>query len=196
MDMTVYDSETEQRLLRVFKVLNRFMIIMWRLGLGVWLKSKDTWGQIMVIGHKGRKTGILRRTPVNYAIVDGDLYCSAGFGKDSDWYRNVLANPEIEIWHPEGWWKGIAEDVSESSERIRLMREVLIGSGFAARVAGLNPRTTTDEQLEILSRPYRLLRIRCVEPMTGTRGPGDLAWIWPLTTFALLWMVIRRNRRR
>lgn len=196
MGMANYDAITEQRLLMVFKVLNRFMIIMWRLGLGVWLKSKDTWGQIMVIGHKGRKTGVLRKTPVNYATVDGDLYCTAGFGKDSDWYRNILANPEVEIWHPDGWWKGITEDVSDSSNRTSLMREVLTGSGFAARLAGVNPRTISDERLDMVSKPYRLLRIRRTEPMTGAGGPGDLAWIWPLATLALLTMVLRRKRRR
>ncbi len=196
MGMANYDAITEQRLLMAFKALNRFMILMWRLGLGVWLRSKDTWGQIMVIGHTGRKTGILRKTPVNYAVVDGDLYCTAGFGRDSDWYRNILANPEVEIWHPDGWWKGVAEDVSESSHRTALMREVLIGSGFAARVAGLNPRTISDERLDLISKSYRLIRIQRTEPMTGAGGPGDLAWIWPLASLALLMMVLRRNRRR
>ena len=40
--MTVYDTETEERMRQAFKHINRFMIIMWRLGFGVWLKSKAT----------------------------------------------------------------------------------------------------------------------------------------------------------
>jgi deazaflavin-dependent oxidoreductase (nitroreductase family) len=194
--MAVYDSVTEQRLLLTFKVLNRFMIIMWRLGFGVWMKSRDTWGQIMVLGHRGRKTGILRKTPVNYAFIGEDLYCAAGFGKDSDWYRNVLVNPDVEVWHPDGRWKAVAEDVSDSSDRVQMIRELMIGSGVASRVAGVNPRTISDERLAMISKHYRLLRIRRMEAMTGAGGPGDLAWIWPLTTLALLWMVLRRSRRR
>ena len=150
----------------------------------------------MVIKHKGRKTGLTRMAPVNYASVDGDLYCAAGFGKGSDWYRNILANPEVEIWHPEGRWRGIVEDISDSSDRIPLLREVLLGSGFAARVAGLNPHTMTDQQLAQAAKPYRLLRVRCTEAVTGAGGPGDLAWIWPLTTMVFLWMLLRRRRKR
>jgi len=33
-----------------------------------------------VITHTGRKTGRKRRTPVNYAVVRDDVYCTAGFG--------------------------------------------------------------------------------------------------------------------
>ena len=49
--MATNDRSAEQKMRQVFKVLNRFMIIMWRMGFGVWLKSKHTWGQIMVIRH-------------------------------------------------------------------------------------------------------------------------------------------------
>lgn len=194
--MTDYFSATEQRWRLAFKTLNRFMILMWRLGFGVWLKSKATWGQIMVIGHKGRRTGLVRRTPVNYAEVDGDLYCAAAYGRNCDWYRNILAQPEVEVWHPNGRWKAIGEDVSDSSDRIRLLRHVLIGSGFAARVAGLNPHKISDEQLALVSKPYRLMRIRRAEAMTGPGGPGDLAWIWPMASIVLLGMLFSRKRRR
>jgi hypothetical protein len=37
---------------------------------------------IMVIRHKGRKSGKVRYTPVNYALADGCVYAIAGFGKN------------------------------------------------------------------------------------------------------------------
>jgi deazaflavin-dependent oxidoreductase (nitroreductase family) len=150
----------------------------------------------MVVTQTGRKTGRKRRTPVNYAIIDGDIYCTSGFGRRSDWYHNMLAHPEVEVWLPDGWWAGTAEDVSEAENRIELMRAVLIGSGFAAYLAGINPRTFSDEKLEAVTKPYRLIRIRRMEALTGSGGPGDLAWVWPLTTTLLLgWMLLRRRRR-
>ncbi len=194
--MDFSQSTAGLRMRNAFKVLNRFMILMWRLGFGSWLKSKETWGQILVIKHKGRKTGLTRYAPVNYALVDGELYCTAAYGSRADWFRNLMANPEIEIWHPEGRWAGIAEDVSDSEHRVALMREVLIGSGFAARVFGLNPHALSDEALAKITQPYRLLHLRRVNAVTGPGGPGDLAWIWPLTTFGLLWFLLRRKRRR
>lgn len=94
----------EQQLRRAFRWLNRYMLLHWRLGLGPYANQRELSGQIMVLVHVGRKTGRTRRTPVNYAIVDGDVYCTAGFGQVADWYRNLLVNPQVEIWLPHGWW--------------------------------------------------------------------------------------------
>ena len=93
-----------------FKYFNRFMLIMWRFGLDRWLSFWPSGiGQFMVINHTGRKSGELRKTPVNFAEVDGEIYCVAGAGRTSDWYQNVLANPNVEIWLPDSRWSGNAE---------------------------------------------------------------------------------------
>jgi deazaflavin-dependent oxidoreductase (nitroreductase family) len=188
--MTLSNATTGQSLRQAFKILNRFMMLMWRLGLGSWLKYKSTWGQILVIKHIGRKTGLTRYAPVNYATVEGELYCTAGFGKIADWYRNIMANPEIEIWHPEGRWAGVAEDVSDSEVRIALIREVMIGSGIAARIFGMNPYTMSDERLAEISKHYRLILLRRKESLTGRGGPGDLAWIWLAILIGLLGLLV------
>jgi hypothetical protein len=79
--MTITDPHTEERLRQGFKHFNRFMMLMWRLGLGPWVNAwPEVGGRIMVITHTGRKTGIRRRTPVNYTIADGEVYCTSGFG--------------------------------------------------------------------------------------------------------------------
>lgn len=195
--MTTIDPRTEKRLQQGFKkYLNPFMLMMWRLGLGAWFKlCPEISGNVMVLTHIGRKTGIKRYQPLNFAIVDDDIYCVAAFGSVSDWYRNIRTNPNVEVWLPNGWWAGVAEDFSDSPTRVQVLRQVMIGSGFAAYVAGLNPRKMTDEEMDAVSKKYRLLRIRRSTACTGPGGPGDLSWVWQLTTVALLGLVLFRRRR-
>ena len=188
-------TPSEHLLRRGFTYLNRFMLLVWRLGLGSYGNPTKWGGAIMVLTHTGRKTGRRRRTPVNYAIVDGELYCTAAFGQYAHWYRNMLANPDVEVWLPDGWWAGVAEDVSDSPQRLHLLRQVLIGSGFAACVAGINPHAMSDEEMDNVTSTYRLLRIRRTEPRTGPDGPGDLAWVWPVSTLLLLFALLSRKRR-
>lgn len=180
----------DQRLRSGFKLLNRYMLLMWRLGLGAYLNQPKTWGNIMVIAHTGRVSGLRRRTPVNYAIVDGEVYCVSGFGEISDWYRNIRANPELEIWMPAGWWAGVAEEVTDPGLRLPLLRQVIIGSGFAGRLAGLDPYRMSDSELESATAGYRLIHILRREARTGPGGPGDLAWVWQAATAVLLGLLL------
>ncbi len=195
--MATLQSTSPERLRQNFKKFNRFLLLMWRLGLGAWVNScPGVCGRIMVITHTGRKTGMQRRTPVNYAIVDGELYCTAGFGVASDWFRNISQHPEVEVWLPDGWWAGSAEEVADVTQRLPLLRQVLINSGFAARAAGLDPVTMSDEVLKAATVDYPLIHIRRTQARTGPGGPGDLAWVWPVATVTLLWMMLFRRRRR
>ena len=191
------DPQLEKQLRHFwFKYLNKFMLLMWRLGLGWMINAwPDVFGRIMVITNTGWKTGLRRRTPVNYANVFGEIYCTAGFGKVAHWYKNIQANPNVEIWLPDGWWAGVAEDVTDAENRLFLLREVLIASGFAAYAAGINPRTITDEELAETTASYRLIHIKRTEARTGSGGPGELAWVWPVATVLLLPFLFRRPRR-
>ncbi len=195
--MATIDPRTEERLRQGFKkYLNPTMMMMWRLGLGSWFKvCPEISGSVMVLTHFGRKTGKKRYQPLNYAIVDDDIYCVAAFGGISDWYRNIRANPNVEVWLPTGWWAGVAEDDSDSPARTQLLRKVLIGSGFAAYVAGLNPRKMTDDEIDTESKKYRLLRIKRNAARTGPGGPGDLEWVWQLMTIILLGLLLFWRRR-
>lgn len=190
-------SSSDERLRQLFKIGNRFMVLLFRLGLGGWGNGPRT-SQVMVLVHRGRKSGLLRRTPVNYAIVDDMIYCVAAYGSRADWYRNVLADPRVEVWLPDGWYTGEAEEVSpDDPQRNARVRQVLIAGGFAAPLfAGVNPKTIDDEKLAELSAPYRLLRIYPSEARTGPGGPGDLAWVWPAATFVLLGLLLRGCRRK
>ena len=190
-------SPGEESLRQGFKAFNRFMLFLWRLGLGAWVNVWPTvGGRIMVLTHTGRKSGIRRRTPVNYAEIDGKLYCVAGFGSGSDWYRNLLANPQAEVWLPQGWWAAMATDVTASAERLPLLRQVLINSGFAARLAGLDPVRMSNDKLRVATKGYRIVQLQRTAACTGRGGPGELAWVWPWLTLVLLlyiWLPKKRG---
>ena len=158
MDVSKFTPQQLNTLRRVFHAMNPFMVFMLKIGLG-W--TTNIWpavsGRIMVIKHRGRKSGKEYLTPVNYAIVDGEIYCTAGFGPTCDWYRNLLANPNIELRLPEGWRKAHAEDISDSPRHVFLMRQVIIGSGFAGPLFGVNQKKLNDEQLDAVTKDYRLV---------------------------------------
>jgi hypothetical protein len=129
--------------------------------------------------------------------IDGTLYCTAGFGQKADWYRNLLVNPTVEVWLPNGWWVGRAKDVTTQGDNLPILRQVLINSGLAARVAGLDPLRMGDERLRQATAGYRLVHIRRIAALTGPGGPGDLAWLWPWATFSLLFLwVCSRSRKK
>lgn len=190
------ESAGDLLLRKGFRQLNKFMVLMYRTGLG---RSLNAWpavgGRILVIRHTGRTSGLARFTPVNFAVVDGEIYCTAGFGTVSDWYRNLMVQPEAEVWLPDGWYQVHAEDVSDDPRRPALLRAVLKGAGFASFAAGINPYTVSDAALARTTQTYRLMRLRPGPARTGAGGPGDLAWVWPLATCVLAPLALRRRRR-
>ena len=186
--------DIERRLRKIFKAFNKFMLALWQLGLARYGNPTSLGGAVMVIKHIGRKSGLTRYAPVNYFETDVYVYCTAGFGEQTHWYQNLLANPEVELWLPRSRWAGVAEDNSEADNRVEIMREVLIASGFAGPLFGVNPRRMSDDDIESLLDHYRLVRIRKTLPITGPGGPGELAWVWPVATLLLVLLIFRRKR--
>jgi deazaflavin-dependent oxidoreductase (nitroreductase family) len=195
--MTISDPATENVLRYAFKRFNPLMIGLFRLGLGwavnLWPKVG---GRIMVITNIGRKSGLRRRTPVNYAVIEGDLSCTAGFGAASDWYRNILANPEVEIWLPGDWRRGSAEDVSQDPRRMPWLRQVIIASGVVGPMVGVNPHKMDDAEFDRATSAYRLLRIRLKERLRGPGGPNDLAWVWIPVALVVAMFVYQKRRSK
>lgn len=145
---------------QIFKRFNGFMLLLWRLRLGKWINAwPRTTGRIMVIAHSGRTTGKRYETPVNYAPVNGEVYCVAAFGDRADWYRNLKANPKVEVRLPKRRMPGVAMDVSDCRDRLALIRKVLAASGFASYLAGIHPAKISDEDLAAETSEYRLIRI-------------------------------------
>ena len=186
----------EKVLCQLFKYFNKVMVFKWKLGFSKWLNVwPEVFGQYLVITHFGRKSGRKYQTPVNYTIIDNDIYCVAGFGEESDWYKNILNNPNIEIWLTDGWWAGEAEDISDHPERLYIMREVLIASGFAAPLFGVHPLKMDETTLDILTKSYRLIKIYRTRERTGAKGPDEYTWVWPIIA-VILYLLLSDKKKK
>jgi deazaflavin-dependent oxidoreductase (nitroreductase family) len=55
--------------------------------------------RIVMLEHKGRRSGKLRQTPLEVVQRNGDAFilCS-GTGPNADWYRNIRAEPAVGMW--------------------------------------------------------------------------------------------------
>lgn len=77
------------------RLVMRFPIFLYRLNLG-WLLGK----RFLLLEHRGRKSGIIRKTVievVNHDAQNGSYIVAAAWGKQSDWYKNIQADPNVTI---------------------------------------------------------------------------------------------------
>jgi hypothetical protein len=171
---------------RIFWFLNKFfMVPMFRLGFGSIFGNPFT-GYIMILKVIGRKSGKLHFAPVNYAIFHGDIFCISGGRKTSDWYKNMLATPDIEVILPGGAIFGHVSEENDPDLRRIIIRQILKNAGFAGFFEGYNPSRISDEDLLAKIADLPLLRIR---PMGIGNGASDpKGWIW--ITLLLLTLLI------
>ena len=161
---------------RFFRIFNRlFMVPMFRLGLGPLVGNPLT-GYIMVLKTVGRTSGKVRYFPVNYTIHRGAFYCISGGRRTSDWYRNLIANPEVEILLPGGPVFARAEETTDPTERLTVIRQVLRNAGFAGFFEGYNPYKISADELAARTSDLPVLRFRPLGLANGAFDAGGWAW--------------------
>jgi deazaflavin-dependent oxidoreductase (nitroreductase family) len=161
----------------IFLYLNKyFMVPMFQLGFGFLIGNPLT-GYIMVLKHTGRKTGLLRYTPVNYVIIDGHLYCIAGFGKRSHWYLNIQTNPKLEIMLPGRTIYAQAEEVTDPDEALLATKQIFKNAGFAGFFEGYNPYTAPDKKFQETLQRAPVLRMHQTGIGAGPADPGGRLWL-------------------
>jgi deazaflavin-dependent oxidoreductase (nitroreductase family) len=166
--------------LRTFKLLNRwFMVPITRAGYGAWLGSPLS-GYILLLRVRGRKSGLVRETPLSYLVADGSVWVLAGFGPKTEWYRNLLAEPAVEVQLPGRVVKGTATEVTTPAVRARVVPSLVRATGLAAFLSGVNPWRVGDEAILAAVDFVPLIRIDAEDGWLdpGPDDPGGRAWIW------------------
>jgi deazaflavin-dependent oxidoreductase (nitroreductase family) len=176
--------------------LNRWVAVpALRAGLGP-LFSTPVLGSLMVLRTTGRKSGLPRDVPLGYAILDGAVYCIAGFGEETQWFRNVLADPSVEVVLPLSTFRGVAEPVTDPDEWARAFRALMTNMGPIGRATSGDIRGLDDAGLREAGRGLPVVRIRPTGIGSGPADPGGLMWVpvQAAVTLASIWLGVKTAR--
>jgi len=104
----------------VFKWLFKMPILQYKLGMG-WMIGK----YVLLLITTGRKSGKLRHTPLEYEYdKENDRYrIAAGWGGNTDWYKNIKATPKVYVQVGRRKFESVAE-IATDEEVARFMMDV------------------------------------------------------------------------
>lgn len=186
---------------RGFLVVNRwFMAPAIKAGLGRLIGNPFT-GHLMVLRTRGRTTGKLREAPLGYVILDGAVYCVAGYGEATPWFRNLCAEPAVDVVLPDRRFRGRAEPVAEPAEWLRAYRALMRSFGLIGRSVTEDVSRLSDDAVLARHRSLPVVRITPTDPPepigSGPWDPGGNGWIAAnvaaLAATGLLWRAVRRR---
>lgn len=68
---------------------------------------------VLLLTTIGRKSGQPRVTPLQFERVGGDLYIASARGVDADWFKNIQANPQVQVRIGDREFDAMAEPVTD-----------------------------------------------------------------------------------
>lgn len=125
---------------------------------------------VLLLTTTGRKSGLKRTTPLQYERIDGVFYLGSARGVMADWFRNIQADPCVEIEVNGDKFPALAEAISEPARiadflGLRLQRHPLM-IGLLMRLEGLPIRYSRSD-LEHFAAGKAMAIIR---PLARTSG--------------------------
>ena len=133
-----------------------------RIAAPLWSGNRQS-DLVLLLTTIGRKSGLPRHTPLQYEKMDDLIYVASARGTQADWYRNILANPQVEVRIKAERFRGVAEAISDA-ERIADFLELRLKChplmiGLLMRLEGL-PLKYTRRDLERIAAKKAMVVIR------------------------------------
>jgi deazaflavin-dependent oxidoreductase (nitroreductase family) len=102
---------------------NRWVVFLYKLGV---LPLLGLGKQIMLLTTKGRKSHAMRDTPIGYYRLGDSIYVFSGWGKEANWYKNMVVCPE-EVYVRIGFRRfQVRPEVVEDPQEVKRIIEQLI----------------------------------------------------------------------
>ncbi len=168
-------------------------ILLYRLGLG-----KVIGKYIMIISTFGRKSGKVRRTPIEYFRKGEDIYAISGFEKDPDWYLNSKANPHVTLQTNQGVHHMFARRPKTESEWQGVFEYLRSSPVSNLAIPGI-VHHLDDPGIQEQIKEWPVVIFEPTDEPCPEAVEIDLLWTWPLILLFLafkitLWWLARRKR--
>jgi deazaflavin-dependent oxidoreductase (nitroreductase family) len=112
------------------RVIFKVPLIWWRMGLGPLLSHEALAGnKMLVLTTWGRKSQSPRHTMLSFVVAGERIYVCSGWGAKSDWYKNILANPEVTLQVGRRVYSARARRVREIDEFQQIAQEMFATGG-------------------------------------------------------------------
>jgi deazaflavin-dependent oxidoreductase (nitroreductase family) len=164
-------------------------ILLYRLGLGPLV------GRLfMIMTTTGRKSGLPRRTAIEYHQYGGRKYVLVGWTQ-SDWYQNLLANPLMTIQTASGAESVRAHRVDSAEERHEAWKVAENSPGVRMAMQLSGAKLTEDE---FVAQKDRFVIVTFDPTSEATPAPlaADLKWVLPAALNILGTAIIQAIVRR
>ena len=179
------------------------MVPFHRAGLAAWLGNPLTGWQLLLT-TTGRRSGLRRPTPLGYIVADGAAWVLVGYGPSTLWYRNLVANPEVEVLLPARLpFAANATDTLDPAVRARIIPHLVRSMALPGTAIGDLPWRASDERILELTAWVPLVRLAPTDGsalVAGPDDPGGRGWTWRTIAvtiaIAIAWRAIRGRRRR
>ena len=131
-------------------------------------------GSILLLRTTGRKSGLVREAPLGYTVIDGRVVVVAGYGRNAHWFRNALADPEVEVLLPGSRIAGRAVEITEPAELRATFRALVESMGVVGQVTLGDIRGKTDAEVDRLAQGFPVLAIAPTAILPGPFDPGGI----------------------
>ena len=152
------DPNYQSKFLGSFKYTNKIILPLYRVLAPVFRLFKM---KIYILTTKGRKSGLMRKTPLEYDQIDGILHGAVANPRKSQWYKNVVANPD-DVWVQIGSRKFHARiEFLDDDGTIEIMKYYVRTHPSYAEFIGWDPRHDDLETADFSPVPkiWRFYRI-------------------------------------
>ncbi len=158
----------------------RLPLLLYRVGLGDLLNATL---HIMVLGTRGRTSGLPRYTAIEYRRHGSKIYVVSAWGDQPQWFKNLQARPEVMVQAGRRGCKATATLVTNEGEALRVLHLFRRRAPFFydPLIARLSERESINERtLPEVSKLFTIVRIdpEPGEPELPPLTP-DYMWVWP-----------------
>lgn len=106
---------------------------------------------VLLLTTRGRRSGKPRTTAISFMPLGERLIVFSGWGVNSNWYRNVLADPAVFVRVGRRSFRATARLIDDPKQREELMRQMAARSGSCGPPVWVRPlaRVLFDYDAEI-----------------------------------------------